>query len=510
MAKLSIRALRILLVLISCSPWLHAAAVHASPLLELVGDTGATGGLQARTVGGGSAAAYFNPALLTDAPAGATLGLLVLNQRISLLLDGRPGSEFAVPDGIENVRNAEGERLDLYPAPTNLLQYGRTASPNKQALVARPRQGAGSGHGTLTYFVAGLIAKLFDDRLALAFHGLIPNDEFTKMRAFFNDEREQYFSNSLHPEMYADRLLALSVAFGMGLKVTDWLSLGASATLALSTSVGAGAYVIDPGDLGNLLLDIDAPVRAGIAPHFGILFKPTGRLRVSANAHSPQRIELGASFSFQLPNLIRDDSSLNLVIDYMPWRFALGAAYDLVQDPSQTLTLAGTLLYARWSQYEDRHGEVPTPWYAWADTFSPTLGLRYRFQTFTTGIDLTYAPTPVPEQTGRTNYVDNDRIGGSLSAEYGFEVLNTDIKLGAQFQAHHLLARYQRKVPTPTSPDGDVIAPELVRDELPDDARLSGEPIEGAQGLQTNNPGWPGFESIGWLVAAGLYVTVEM
>ena len=55
--------------------------------------------------------------------------------------------------------------------------------------------------------------KLFEQRLALGLHGLIPNGEFTKLRAFYNDEREQYFSNSLHPELYSDRMTALSLAF---------------------------------------------------------------------------------------------------------------------------------------------------------------------------------------------------------------------------------------------------------------------------------------------------------
>ena len=46
--------------------------------------------------------------------------------------------------------------------------------------------------------------------------------------------------------------------------------------------------------------------------------------------------------------------------------------------------------------------------------------------------------------------------------------------------------------------------------ELPDDARLSGEPISEAIGLQTNNPGWPGFSSVGSVLAMGLYVSVGL
>ncbi len=62
----------------------------------------------------------------------------------------------------------------------------------------------------------GLIAKFFRQRLSFGFYALIPNGDFTSLRAPYVDEREQYFSNSLHPELYADRLKAISLAAGAG------------------------------------------------------------------------------------------------------------------------------------------------------------------------------------------------------------------------------------------------------------------------------------------------------
>ena len=49
-----------------------------------------------------------------------------------------------------------------------------------------------------------------------------------------------------------------------------------------------------------------------------------------------------------------------------------------------------------------------------------------------------------------------------------------------------------------------------MKDELPDDAQVSGEPLEGAEDLQTNNTGWPGFGSEGWVLAAALYLRVSL
>ena len=488
---------------------LCSSPVGASPLFELVGDADSAGSLQARTLSESSAGAYYNPALLVFAPAQVTLGVLVLDQRIKIAADRRLGSEFDVPEGTENARTSEGERFDLYPAATSVLEHGRMETDRKPALAPRPRQGASAARDTFTYLVAGFVSKMWNDRVALAVHALLPTGEFTRMRAFFNDEREQYFSNSLHPELYADRMLALSLAAAIGLRVTDDLALGVGTTFALETRVNAGAYVIDTGNLGNILLSMDAPVQMGVSPHLGLAYQLHKRLRLTATAHTPQRIELGTGFNFLLPNLIEDASSLKFVLDYMPWRVGLGAAFDLLASANRSFTLVANLLYANWAAYRDRQGARPAGTYEWSDTFTPTVGARFRTTQLTAALDLVYAASPVPAQTGRTNYVDNDRIGASLGADHKFTPFGVPLSVGAQLQLHHLMSRHQKKLPTPASNTGN-LASERVKDELPDDALLSGEPVTGAEGLQTNNPGWPGFGSTGWLISATAYLKLAL
>jgi hypothetical protein len=495
-------------VALSCA--LGAARAHASPLTDLTGDTTSAGGLQASTVAGGAAAAYFNPALLIDAPAALCIGFMILNERIGVELDGRPGTQYAIPEGLANAAHADGTRFDNYAISTNELQYGRAKDARHEAFLARPRQGAGSGHDTLTYEVVGLVVKLFEQHLALGMHALVPNGGFTHMRAFFNDEREQYFSNSLHPELYSDRMTAVTLAMGAGVAITRNLSLGVGATLGLKANVVAPTYVVDAGRLSDILIDINASVNIGIAPHFGVSYKPIERLHLSATVHTPQRVELGTSFTFLLTNGVEQSSGVTLVLDYTPWQVALGGSFDLIQETEQTLSIATTLLYAAWSGYTDRHGAAPVDAYAWADTLSPTLGLRYRWQDLSALLDVSYTPTPVPPQTGRSNYVDNDRISSSLGAQYRFTVLHTDFWIGVQAQVHKLLERHQTKLPTPTSPDGTNLAPNRVKDELPDDAQISGEPVASAAGLQTNNPGWPGFTSGGWILGGTLTLSVAL
>ena len=194
------------------------AATHASasPLLDLAGGTDGMGAMQAGTVEGGASAAYFNPALLVEVPSGLTIGLLVLSEQIGVVYDGRPGTQYAVPDGVANATHADGSALGNVPLPTGVLQNGQAATAINPAVAAHPRGTAGTGHQTFVYQAVGFVARLFDDRLALGFHGIIPDGDFTNLNAFYSDEREQYFSNSLHPELYADRLTSLSIASRRG------------------------------------------------------------------------------------------------------------------------------------------------------------------------------------------------------------------------------------------------------------------------------------------------------
>src|SRR6185437_16322461 len=124
---------------------LLAAPAAASPLLELAGGVGGQGGFSGRVVPGDAASTYYNPALMTDAPAGLTLGVFVLSEQIGIAPSARPGTQYNVPLGVENASHANGSRWSNYPIPTQWLQQGRAKSATNDALPARPRQAAGTG-----------------------------------------------------------------------------------------------------------------------------------------------------------------------------------------------------------------------------------------------------------------------------------------------------------------------------------------------------------------------------
>jgi hypothetical protein len=517
------------------------SSADASPLFELVGGQGEQAGLSARVTGASAASTYFNPALLPRARPGFRFGVLVLSDQISIHLRARPAGAD-IPDTIgDAVHDVSYDEFATTSFPTTWLEDGCSTCPSE--LPARPRQAVNTSGNTTPYQAIGLVVPLWRERLVLGLHTLLPIGSFTTTHAFYNDEREQHFSNSLHPELYADRLKATSFAFGAGSQVHDRVALGVSFTLRMRNVASAPNFESGSGSLDNLLVASEVGVEISLAPHVGAVFSPHERVRIAATLHSPQSLDIETEFSTTVPNGSTDQSTKRFTHAYMPWTFGLGAEWDAVRRAGTSLGLAVSLKHARWSAYRDRHDEAPHiiqsvpacttdaggdtscatrdlvfPAYRFANTFAPSLGVRYARPTLGAHFDVSWEPTPVPAATGRRNYVDNSRLGVSTGAEFAISLWGRPARVGAQVLTHYLVPRevdknpYQaHPIPNPAErPEDDIEADSQVIDELPDDAvnRSTGLAMAGREGLQSNNPGWPGWNSEGWVFGGGVTLAV--
>jgi long-chain fatty acid transport protein len=500
----------VFVVLLLCSALLPAGA-FASPLFELVGSGFGSGGLNPRATGPSAAASYFNPALLPQAKQGLELGWFFVNDAINVTLDARNPVVDVPAIGVDRFD------VDVPPVPTDWLENGcdpEMSGACVTPLAAVPRQSQGSSGNFNMYQTLGLVSRIWGERFVLGLYSMIPYGSFTQAHSFFVDEREQYFTNSLHPELYGDRLTPVSLAFGAGSRLTDWLSAGLTFTLGLKNTADAVVYVGSSARLQETLqLSTKVDVAASVSPHFSFLLEPIEPLDISLIVHSPQKMVIDTAFTIYLPNGDQQRASRPATHAWMPWTVALGGSYDLAKAGRNRYSAVLTVTYERWSNYLNRQSERPQKDYEWADTFNPSVGVRYvRDEKLTLFLDGNYRPTPVPAQTGRTNYVDNDRFGisGGISYDMPIEAWKVALRFGAQGQLHVLPRRHQKKY-DPTSPQlrGNKYS-QLVVDEWPDDTTdiTTGEVIPEAKGLQTNNPGWPGFSSDGMILGGGVNISL--
>jgi hypothetical protein len=368
-----------------------------------------------------------------------------------------------------------------------------------------PRQQGRSAGGFRNYLGVGMSKRLVEDKVVFGFLLVVPIAQLQGQQAFFNDEREQYFSNSLHFELYEDRLDLITFAFAVGSRINELLSVGVGFSAGIETDARTPVYVPDGSDLGNVLLDSKVTVDFKLSPHFGIAAQPSKRVLVSATLHTPTAVTVKCRNELRVANGVTEVQEFAFTSGYEPLSLSIGGAVDVWNDDSPAkrgVTAVATGTYRTWSKYEDRHGEAPVQ--EWKDTVQIAAGGRYRSGESLGYVDATFVPSPVPRQSGRSNYVDNHRVSFTTGIRAVNEILGVRIKGGFQLQAHHLIARHTTK---------DLGHQTPVSDEFPDNSvNPTVDPsafLPDAQGLQTNNPGFPGFSSEGWIFGAGITVSAD-
>jgi hypothetical protein len=443
----------------------------------------------------GPAAAYVNPALLANEEVGrVAVSFLYLGQFLSIGLAPREAS-LDISEEIyrARVRLADGgnARLAYRPLPTDSLRHGRGSfDPDT--------------HGGYVEFGGTLV--LVPKRLSFGLHALLPAGSAMQQASAFSDEREQSFSNSLHFELLGDRFSNSAVSVGLGGRVLSWLDLGVGVVMTSASRAVSDVYIQDATYQETAYIQTRFKVDLSVVPHFGLTVRPARGLSVSTTLHLPSESSMEGGTDVQMWNYPYSDGEKSLTqrfefsSGYEPLRAGLGLAYRTGQDTGLGWGVAATTQYARWSTYRNRHNEAPED--RWRDTLSAAVGGELRLGAHSLSLDLGYVPSPVPVQTGRSNYVDNQRTAASLAWHIKIPMAGRSWTLGVQGQVQRMISQSVEK---------SLDARHPVFDEFPDSLDVqTGADIGSAAGLQTNNPGYPGFSSEGWLVGAALTLGVDL
>ena len=391
--------------------------------------------------------------------------------------------------------------------PTSV--YDTSAPGMATADLPNPRSDTDENDHVL-YAVLGIVRPLAGKYLVFGFYSLLPVNDFLDEKGFFPDEREQYFSNKLSFEQLGDRLSATSFAFALGSQLNDWLAIGAGIDIAVVTQSNMAVYMPDAGNQQNVMLDPDIRTNSKFKPYLGALYHPSPRVAVTAtlapgHQQRHQRREPGADAELHQP--VPGWTQLHSPGLHAHPGQRTGApgarcqfGQPAISEDGRTAWEVGLVAVGeRWSQYRDRHGECPPD--PWHDTVTVVAGGNFAWRQRRLSFDLGYAPTPVPDQTGRTNYVDNSRIISSASIESPVKLLGRDMEAGFYLYGSVFI---------PRSVDKDLNAAHPVIDEFPDGSIniRTGLPEASAAGLQTNNPGYPGFDSHGYMLGAGVCLRI--
>jgi len=485
-----------------------AANLAASSVLELVGAQDSVHPFTSRIISTGAEAAYFNPADLATLDDSFKIGFGMTIQNKSIDHRARPaGHDVSEHMHFVDITNAD---IGVYaPLPTSELINER-GSADYDSFDGAIMLGAVKN-------IAKKSLEKLGGQLAVGVYALLPISGIQTQDPFFNDEREQYFSNSLQFELYGDRLKQFSAALAIAGRFGRYFRIGAGLAISTYTKTQNRVYVPKPTDASLQLINAKMNVGASVMPYFSFVANPVAGWHLTGTFHFPTNTGI-----VKLNNEMQvngwDDYEENqrwlsaessMTAGYQPIKLSVGTYYDFKLKNDYVLTPMGGFEWSRWSTYVNRHGERPID--KWSDTFSATAGLLMRHTERRAAFGFNYVPSPVPAQTGKENYVDNDRFGFSLGYHEYFSITK-EVKIGAGISGslQWLLSRTEEKDEKREQKDGGLV------DEMPDDAEYEGPRASGQKeefeelrkGLQTNNPGYPGWTSKGYLLNFGISAEV--
>ena len=487
-----------------------SANLFASSVLELVGAQDSVHPFTSRIISTGAEAAYFNPADLANLDDSFKLGFGMTIQNKSISHAKRPDG-FDVGSYIHDFATANmGAGIDGYnvPLPTADL-INRRGSADYDSFDGVIMLGAVKN-------IARKSLEKLGGQLAVGVYALLPVSGIQTQEPFFNDEREQYFSNSLQFELYGDRLKQFSAALALAGRFGRYFRIGAGLAISTYTVTQNRVFIPNASDPSLQLINAKMNVGASVMPYFSFVANPVAGWHLTGTFHFPTNTGIvklnnemqvmGLDYLYpEGQKYLKAESSMTA--GYQPIKLSVGTYYNFKLKNDYMLTPMASFDWSRWSTYVNRHGEKPQD--KWNDTFAANAGLLMRHPERKAAFGFTYVPSPVPAQTGRENYVDNDRFGFSLGYHEYFNITK-EVKIGAGISGalQWLLSRTEEKDLERSMKDGGII------DEVPnDDAEYFGsmsedEVKEIKEKTQTNNPGFPGWTSKGYLLNFGISAEV--
>jgi len=250
-----------------------------------------------------------------------------------------------------------------------------------------------------------------------------------------------------------------AIYLGLGIEaIPDFLWLGMGAH-AMVTGDAAANLTLAAKDLSTTQDVIPAEqniwmnMKLKLNPTIGIIVSPSKGLNIGVSYRDDIDVDIDP-FNANLDITIgehaaRINAYTAILTFWNPRAYQAGISYKL-----EKLAVEVDITRDNWSDFErsiprELRGAVPK----FDDVYSYRFGLEYGFPNLDLWAGYQYAPTPVPDQPGNSNYLDSDRhilslgIGGDIKKLFGF--ITHPIWLGITIQDQILRKRSFHKVDTP-------------------------------------------------------------
>jgi long-chain fatty acid transport protein len=414
---------------------------------------------------------------------------------------GNPGVTFGFVGGMNRLTTRLSPRPQGYDAPD--VGAASPIIPYRYRLSARHPESHAPGFAG---FTVGATMGLGLSWLRVGVLAFVPTSGLGNQNTYYSDEREQYFSNSLHYSIYGERLGSQQTLIASSIKPASWLALGVGMRLVMSTRSYNSVMVPSQSDNSVQYMDMrtstgmDTGPLASIAARFlrqKLRVSLTYRGQVTAGVRGANTVQING---FQGTPQYPYTQPMAAVSEHLPHQVVLSSAYA---GPKLRASVDAT--WSDWSSFRDDHDERA----GFHNTINVSAGVEVQVTKATvvrTGAG--YRPSPVPNQTGRTNHLDNAMYIFGLGTAYQFLVSGQSLEVGLFGQLQAAVSRTTVKNYSANAP---VCGPGVkeICDEIPDDTKhpTTGKPMPEVQGLQTGNPGFPGYSSGGWIAVAGAELT---
>ena len=311
------------------------------------------------------------------------------------------------------------------------------------------------------------------EKLGMGLGIYVPSNRFIA-RLQTQNQREPHFV------MYENRPERLVILLSGGVEVLKGFSIGAGANILFGPA-GKMDFEIGVGNEGNGELSLE--FRPRVSPYAGLHYKIRDDMSIGVVyreylEHGDLDINMDAEVDAQLV-LIPIAGQLHSMVFYSPRQVTLGWAWN----PGERSLVSFDLTWLEWSEFEDaslgmimrlgQNGAI-LPFEAvldpdFRDTFLPRAGIEYQLKKWhdlsrVKAVDLTlrggyyFVDSPVPEQSGITNYMDSDShvfsTGLGVTLQSPFEIDRT-FHMNLHLQYHYLEEREHDKDMDMMDLDGD-------------------------------------------------------